>query len=155
MVVQVGDEAPDLELQDQTYKPVRLSDYRGKKNVVLVFIPLAFSPTCQAELCALRDELPTFSNDEVETVAVTCDTAATLRAWAQQQGFEFPVLSDFWPHGEVTRRYGVFDDRLGVARRATFIIDRDGIVRYSVVNEISEARDEQEYERVLAELGAA
>lgn len=154
-MVDVGDEAPDFELQDQTYKPVRLSDYRGKKSVVLIFIPVAFTRTCQAELCAIRDELPTFRSDEVETLAVTCNAAASLRVWAEQQGFEFPVLSDFWPHGEVSRLYGVFDDCLGVARRGTFIIDRDGIVRYRVVKEISEARDEQEYERVLEELGAA
>lgn len=155
MTVDVGDEAPDFELQDQTFQPVRLSDYRGKKSVVLVFYPASFTSACGAELCEIRDDLPDLRGDDVETLAVSCDTAAVHRAWAEQEGFEFPLLADFWPHGEVARRYGIFDAQLGVARRATFIIDPDGIVRYRTVNEIAEPRDQRAYVEVLRELGAA
>jgi mycoredoxin-dependent peroxiredoxin len=153
MSVDVGDEAPDFELQDQTYQPVRLSDYRGKKHVVLIFYPVTFSRICGGELCAVRDELPTFQGEEVATLAVSCDSAPVHRAWAEQEGFAFPLLADFWPHGAVAERYGVFDERIGVARRATFIIDRDGVVRHRVVNDIGEARDARAYVEVLESLG--
>lgn len=152
MTVEVGDEAPDFELQDQTRQPVRLSDYRGKKHVVVVFYPLSFTPICESELCALRDDIPTFRSDDVETLAVSCDTTAVHRAWAEQHGFDFPILADFWPHGEVARRYGVLDERTGLARRGTFIVGKDGRVKYKVVRELPDIRDQAEYLRVLAEL---
>lgn len=153
-VVEVGDEAPDFELPDQSRQPVRLSDYRGKKHVVLVFYPMSFTRVCETEMLGLRDDIGTYQNEDVAVLAVSCDSTATHREWAQQKGFDFPLLSDFWPHGEVAREYGVFSDRAGVARRGTFIIDKEGIVRFRVVNEIPEARDQQEYERVLEEIGA-
>jgi peroxiredoxin len=151
MAVEVGDSAPDFELTDQHGAPVKLSDFRGKK-VVLVFYPLAFSGVCQGELCEIRDELPRFGEDGAEILTVSVDSMFSHRAWAEQQGYEFPLLSDFWPHGQVSREYGVFDDAKGIATRGTFIIDAGGVVRWKVVNAIPDARDLDEYRKVLAEL---
>jgi peroxiredoxin len=154
MAVDVGDAAPDFELKDQHGTPVRLSDLRGE-NVVLVFYPLAFSGVCHGEMCAIRDELSDLvggdkANARVLTVSV--DSTFTHRAWSDQEGYEFSLLSDFWPHGGVAKAYGVFDENLGVATRGTFIIDKAGIVRWKVVNAIPEARDTSEYRKVLADL---
>jgi len=152
MAVEVGDRAPDFELHDQHGSPVKLSDFRGKK-VVLVFYPLAFSGVCQGELCEIRDEMPSFGGDEdVQVVAVSVDSMFSHRSWAEQQGYEFPLLSDFWPHGQVAQQYGVFDDARGIATRGTFIIDAEGVVQWKVVNAIPDARDLNEYRKVLAEL---
>lgn len=153
-VIEVGHEAPDFELPDQSRQPVRLSDYRGKKHVVLVFYPMSFTRVCETEMLGLRDDIGTYQNEDVAVLAVSCDPTATHREWAQQKGFDFPLLSDFWPHGQVAKSYGVFDERAGVARRGTFIVDDEGIVRFRVVNDIPEARDQQEYERVLKKIGA-
>ena len=152
--VQVGDEAPDFELRDSSRQPVRLSDYRGKKAVVLVFFPFAFTGICTGELCTIRDRIEDFRGDDVETLAVSVDSPAALKAFAEQEGYEFPMLADFWPHGEVARTYGVFNDAVGVAERGTFIIDRDGTVVYSVHNAIGEARDDEEYAAALEAIGA-
>jgi peroxiredoxin len=151
MAVEVGEGAPDFELVDQHGTPVRLSDFRGKK-VVLVFYPLAFSGVCQGELCEIRDDLPNFGGDDVQVVAVSVDSMFSHRAWAEQQGYQFPLLSDFWPHGQVAQQYGVFDDAKGLAVRGTFIIDAEGVVRWKVVNALPDARDLGEYRKVLAEL---
>ncbi|MGN6679681.1 MAG: peroxiredoxin [Streptosporangiaceae bacterium] len=152
MAVEVGDLAPDFELKDQHGSPVKLSDLRGKKNVVLVFYPLAFSGVCTGELCEMRDSFPEASRDDVEVLTVSVDSVYAHRAWADQEGYEFGLLSDFWPHGEVARSYGVFDDALGLATRGTFIIDKSGVVRWKVVNAIPQARDLAEYQKALAEL---
>ncbi|RFU40940.1 peroxiredoxin [Actinomadura logoneensis] len=153
MAVEVGGVAPDFELKDQHGTPVRLSDFRGGRNVVLVFFPLAFSGVCTGELCAIRDELPTLvGDDETQVVAVSVDSMFAQRAWSEQEGYEFPVLADFWPHGEVARAYGVFDEERGVALRGTFVIDREGVVRWKVVNAIPDARDLDEYRKALASL---
>jgi peroxiredoxin len=150
MAVEVGDTAPDFELKDQHGAPVKLSDFRGKKNVVLVFYPLAFSGVCTGELCAIRDELPTLGGDDVQVLAVSVDSMFAHRAWAEQESYSFPLLSDFWPHGEVAKAYGIFDDALGLATRGTFIIDTSGVVRWKVVNAIPDARDLDEYRKALA-----
>ena len=152
MSVDVGDEAPDFELQDQERSPVRLSSFRGRKHVVVVFYPMSFTPTCQGELCAIRDSLPDFDSDDVQTLAISCDSSAVHRQWAQEQGYRFPILADFWPHGEVARAYGVFDEQSGLALRGTFIVDKDGTVVYKVVNAIKSPRDLDEYRSVLAGL---
>jgi mycoredoxin-dependent peroxiredoxin len=150
MAVEVGDTAPDFELKNQHGAPVKLSDFRGEKNVVLVFYPLAFSGVCTGELCAIRDELPTLGGDDVQVLAVSVDSMFAHRAWAQQENYSFPLLSDFWPHGEVAKAYGIFDDALGLATRGTFIIDTSGVVRWKVVNAIPDARDLDEYRKALA-----
>ena len=150
-MVDVGDLAPDFELADQDRKPVRLSSLRGKK-VVLVFYPLAFTGTCQGELCAIRDSIEDFSGDDVQTLAISVDSPAVHKKWADEQGYTFPLLADFWPHGEVARSYGVLQEDLGLALRGTFILDRDGVVQYKVVNAIPDARDQDAYREVLARL---
>jgi mycoredoxin-dependent peroxiredoxin len=155
MTVQIGDQAPDFELKDQTGRPVKLSDYQGKKAVLLVFYPASFTGVCENEMCAIRDQIEVFRNDDVETLAVSVDSSPTHRRWAEEQGFEFPLLADFWPHGEVARTYGVFDEQLGVAVRGTFVIDTDGKVIYTDRNPIPEARDPETWRTALKEIGAA
>jgi peroxiredoxin len=152
MSVEVGDLAPDFELQDQNRQPVRLSSYRGKKNVVIVFYPLAFTNTCQGEMCAIRDSIADFDSDDVQTLAISVDSAATHKRWAEEQGYTFPLLADFWPHGEVAKSYGIFEEAFGIATRGTFIVDKEGKVAYKVVNAIPDARDLDEYKKVLARL---
>ena len=153
MAVEVGQEAPDFELNDQHGKPVRLSSFRGAKNVVLVFYPLAFSNVCSGELCALRDDFPEAEGDDVELLTVSVDSSYAHRVWADKEGFGFELLSDFWPHGDVARRYGVFNEDRGISVRGTFIIDKDGVVRWMVVNPTPQARDIADYRKALAALG--
>jgi peroxiredoxin len=152
MAVQVGEEAPDFELSNQFGEHVRLSAFRGEKNVVLVFYPKAFTPTCTGELCEIRDERTVFENDDTVVFGISCDTTATLKVFAAQEGYEFALLSDFWPHGDVTQRYGVFFDKGGFPLRATFIVDKQGIVRWSVVNGPGDARRTADYREALAAL---
>lgn len=152
-MVDVGDIAPDFALRDQNKELVTLSELRGRKNVVLVFYPKSFTGVCQGELCAIRDEIADFSNDEVQTLAVSVDSDAVHAQWAKEQGYAFPLLADFWPHGGVARAYGVLNEELGLAVRGTFIIDKQGVVVYKVVNAIPDARDQEEYKKVLASLG--
>ncbi|WP_371580630.1 peroxiredoxin [Streptomyces sp. NBC_01314] len=145
MAIQVGDKAPDFELRDNHGATVRLADFRGEKNVVVLFYPFAFTGVCTGELCELRDNLPKFVNDDVQLLAVSNDSIHTLRVFGEQENLEYPLLSDFWPHGEVSRAYGVFDADKGCAVRGTFIVDKEGIVRWSVVNALPDARDLNEY----------
>jgi peroxiredoxin len=152
MAVAIGDQAPDFELPDQHGTPVKLSSFRGTKNVVLVFYPLAFSPVCSGELCALREEFPEVDRDDVALLTVSVDSLFTHRAWADAEHFQFPLLADFWPHGAVAKEYGVFDEARGLAVRGTFVIDKSGAVRWSVVNPIPQARDIADYQKALAEL---
>ena len=154
MSVQIGDQAPDFELKDQTNRPVRLSDYLGKKHVVIVFYPLSFTGVCEGEMCQIRDSIETFRNNDVETLAISVDAPPTHARWAHEQGFEFPLLSDFWPHGEVASTYGVFDDAIGLALRGTFIVSKEGTVVYTDRNPVPEARDQQAWKRALKEIGA-
>jgi peroxiredoxin len=153
MAVEVGQEAPDFELKDQHGQPVRLSGFRGEKNVVLVFYPLAFSGVCSGELCALRDDFPEGDRDDVALLTVSVDSTYAHRVWADNEGFEFGLLSDFWPHGGVAKRYGVFDEDRGLSVRGTFIIDKAGVVRWKVVNPTPQARDIADYQKALAALG--
>ena len=152
MAVEIGEQAPDFELADQHGTPVKLSDFRGSKNVVLVFYPLAFSPVCSGELCAMREDFPEVNRDDVELLTVSVDHMFAHRAWAEQENFQFGLLADFWPHGAVAREYGVFDEDRGVALRGTFVIDKAGIVRWKVVNPIPQARDIADYQKALAAL---
>jgi mycoredoxin-dependent peroxiredoxin len=149
---QTGDVAPDFELRSQHGEPTQLSDFRGSKSVVVVFYPFAFSGTCTKELCEIRDDLARFQNDSVQVLAVSCDSVQTLRAFAEREGYDFPLLSDFWPHGAVARSYGVFNEKVGVAVRGSFLIDPEGVVRWSVINGIGEARDLAGYQSALAGL---
>jgi peroxiredoxin len=152
MAVEVGQHAPDFELKDQHGTPVRLSGFQGRKNVVLVFYPLAFSGVCSGELCTLRDDFPEVTGEDVELLTVSVDSTFVLRTWADRDGFAFSMLSDFWPHGAVAKLYGVFDADKGVATRGTFIIDKSGVIRWMVMNPIPQARDIAEYKKALADL---
>jgi len=146
-----GDVAPDFALKDQDKNLVRLSDFRGKK-VLLMFYPYAFSGICTPEVCEVRDRRAELLDDDTQALWVSVDSVHALRAFKAAQGLPFPLLSDFWPHGEVARTYGVFNEEAGAAVRGTFVIDREGIVRWSVVNPIGEARSADDYVKVLSEL---
>jgi len=148
--VVVGQDAPDFSLPNQNGEQVRLSSFRGTKNVLIVFYPFAFSGICTGELCAIRDDIAAFQNDDVQVLAVSCDPKYTLRAWADDQGYTFPLLSDFWPHGAVARQYGVFLPDAGMATRGSFLVDRGGVLRWAVVNGPGEARDLGAYRTALA-----
>ena len=154
MTVEVGSPAPDFTLKNQDGKEVSLADFAGDKAVLLVFFPFAFSGICTGELCSVRDDLSSFQNDDVQVVGVSCDTTWSLKVWAQQEGYEFPLLSDFWPHGAVSESYGVFSADLGFAFRGTFLIDTDGVVRFAEHNGPGEARDQQGWRDALAKLPA-
>ncbi len=160
MTVAVGAVAPDFELVDQHGTPVRLSSFRGSRDiggrdVVLVFYPWSFSSVCAGELSVLQDDVGAFVNDETALLAVSVDSKFTQRAFADQRALTFPVLADFWPHGEVARRYGVFDEGAGASLRGTFVIDREGVVRWNVLRGIGEARDAAEYKAALAALATS
>ena len=155
MSLAIGDEAPDFTLNDQTRTPVTLSDLRGQKHVLIVFYPLAFSGVCTGELCCLRDSIDSFRSDEVETFAISVDSSAATAAFAAKEGYHFPLLSDFWPHGAVADRYGVFDAEKGLATRGTFLVDKQGIVRFAETNAIPDARDQQRWRQALTDLGVA
>lgn len=148
----VGAAAPDFTLKDQNGQDVTLSQFRGDKAVVLVFYPFAFSGICTGELCEIRDNLGAFVSDDVQVLAISCDHMFSQRAWADKEGYFFPLLSDFWPHGAVAQSYGVFNERAGAAIRGTFLVDRDGVIRWTLVNEIGAARDFSGYHAALADL---
>jgi mycoredoxin-dependent peroxiredoxin len=147
-----GEEAPDFELRSQHGEPTKLSDYRGTKSVLVLFYPFAFSRICTGELCEIRDDLSMFQNDRVQILAISCDPVHSLRAFAEAEGYDFPLLSDFWPHGAAARAYGVFQERIGAANRGSFLVDESGIVRWSVVNGMGQARDLTGYKDVLSAL---
>ena len=154
MPVDVGQQAPDFTLRDQNREEVTLSSFRHRTSVLLVFYPFAFSRICTGELCQVRDELARFEQSGVQVLAVSVDSAHVLRAYAAQEGYRFPLLSDFWPHGEVARTYGVFNEISGMANRGTFLIDRAGIVRFAEVNQVGEKRDQSAWHEAMAQLPA-
>ena len=152
MTIEVGRSAPDFELTDHNGQTVRLSDYRGRRPVALVFYPFAFSGICTGELCELRDNIGLFADANVQLVGISCDPMHAQRAWAEAEKYEFPLLSDFWPHGEVAKAYGVFNDKIGFAIRGTFLLDTAGVLRWSLVNGPGEARPLSTYREALAAL---
>jgi peroxiredoxin len=152
MAVEIGKEAPDFELKDQHGNAVRLSARRGR-NVAVVFYPFTFTSVCEGELCQLRDDLSEFEDAGTDVLAVSCDSPFSQRVWAEQKGYQFPVLSDFWPHGEVARTYGAFNEDIGCANRATFIIDKDGkVVDTFATDSLRTPRDPARYRDALKAL---
>ena len=147
----LGRPAPDFVLTDTHGSPVRLTDLRGAPAVV-VFVPFAFSGICTGELCELRDNLDVFRSAGVRLVVVSCDPVHALRAWGEAEGYPFDLLSDFWPHGAAATAYGVFDAERGRALRGSFLVDADGVVRWSVVNPAGQARSLDGYRTALAGL---
>jgi mycoredoxin-dependent peroxiredoxin len=153
MTLEIGQPAPEFTLKNQYGEDVSLADFRGDKNVVLVFYPFAFSRVCTSELCDIRDQITDFSNDDTAVLAVSCDHMFSLRAFAERDNYSFGLLSDNWPHGAVSSAYGIFNEKLGCSGRATFVIDKAGVLRWQVENEIPQARNLDEYRAVLADLG--
>jgi mycoredoxin-dependent peroxiredoxin len=147
-----GENAPDFELKDQHGQRVRLSSFRGQKAVVLVFYPFAFSGVCTGELREVRDSQLSLVSDEVQLLAISCDPMFSLRAFGEHEGLEFPLLSDFWPHGEVSKSFDNFDERAGCPNRSTFIVDKTGVLRWSVRNAMPDARNLGECVNALKDL---
>ena len=153
MPVAVGQDAPEFSLQDQHGNEVTLSSFRGRDNVVLVFYPFTFTGVCEGELCRIRDDRSDFTAKKAQVVAISCDSRHAQKRWADEQGYDFPVLSAFWPHGAVARAYGVFNEALGCANRATFVIDKDGKLVDSFESpDLGTPRDQKAYDAALERL---
>ncbi|PSL57585.1 peroxiredoxin (alkyl hydroperoxide reductase subunit C) [Saccharothrix carnea] len=155
MAVEVGSPAPDFTLSDHNREVVTASSLWREKNLLVIFYPFAFSTICQDEMCLVRDDIGEYATNDVQVVGVSTDTPFALKAWAEQQGYDFPLLSDFWPHGEVAGKYGVFLEEAGIAMRGTFLVDTSGVVRFAEINGPREARDQTKWKKAVAELTAA
>ncbi|MDQ1661973.1 MAG: mycoredoxin-dependent peroxiredoxin [Blastococcus sp.] len=153
MTLSVGDSAPEFSLPDQDKQVVSLAELRGTPTL-LVFYPFAFSGICTGELCQLRDELSTYSDAGVRVVAISTDPVFSLKAFREKEGFDFPLLSDFWPHGEVAKAYGVFNEKAGMALRGTFLIDAEGTVAFAEVNQPGDARAQSDWKDAVSQLAA-
>ncbi|MGI8666989.1 MAG: peroxiredoxin [Jatrophihabitans sp.] len=151
----VGAQAPDFELRDQNNEVVRLADFGGVKAALLVFYPWAFTSICTGELGQLRDNIDAFANSEVQVLTISIDSSFTHKIFSQRDRLNFPLLADFWPHGAVAQAYGVFNSDAGVANRGTFLIDRDGVIRFSEVNEIGVGREPRDWLDAIAALAPA
>jgi peroxiredoxin len=153
MSITVGEVAPDFTLANQFGESVTLSDYRSKKNVVVMFYPFAFTGICTGELCTIRDRRADFINDDTEVLSISCDPTPSLKVFSEQENLTHNLLSDFYPHGAVAQQYGAFLEDKGFATRAAFVIDKEGVVRWAVVNGPGEARNPDDYLAALAEIG--
>jgi len=154
MALTVGTEAPDFTVKDQNNQEVTLSSFRGARHVLVVFYPFAYSSICTGELCSIQEDLDDFQNDDVQILAISADHPFALKAWAESQGFEFPLLSDFWPHGRISKAYGVFNEDHGMAVRGTFLVDKAGVVRFAEINGPGEPRDQDGWRTAMAALVA-
>lgn len=150
MALQAGSIAPNFTLTDQHGEELALSELVEESPVALVFFPLAFSGTCTNELCELRDNLEIFDDAKVRLIGISVDSTFSLKAWAAAEGYEFSIVSDFWPHGAVAREYGVFIEERGIATRATLLIGEGRRVIASFENAPGEARDLGVYREALA-----
>jgi mycoredoxin-dependent peroxiredoxin len=151
-MIEVGQEAPDFTLRDQNNEEFTLSAYRGTRAVLIVFYPLAFTGICTGELCAVRDDIGSFQNDDVQVVCISVDSVYAHKIFSQREGYEFPLLADFWPHGAVAQAYGVFNETIGFANRGTFLVDKDGIVRFAEMNQPGEGRDADSWREAIKAL---
>ena len=143
MAIGTGEQAPEFDLDEGSDRPrVRLSDFRGKRNVLLVFHPYAFTQLCTEEALDLQENLGSFQNAETDIVFVSCDTAAARQAWKQELGATYAFASDFWQHGETAKAYGVFNEETGAPIRGTFLIDKDGVVIWTLVTSPATRRTE-------------
>jgi peroxiredoxin len=141
-MIETGSEAPDFDLEVRGTERVRLADFRGKRNVLLVFHPFAFTPVCEEEARDLQENVPAFASADTDVVLVSCDSAAARKAWKEHLKLTYTLASDYWPHGEAARAYGVFDETSGAPVRGTFLIDTTGVVVWSLVNDADTRRDE-------------
>ena len=153
MTLSVGDAAPDFSLPDQDKQVVSLTDLRGTP-VLLVFYPFAFSGICTGELCQLRDELSTYTDAGVRVLAISTDPVFSLKAFKAQENFDFALLSDFWPHGAVAQAYGAFNEKAGMAVRATFLVDADGKIAFAEVNGPGDVREQSGWKQAVSSLAA-
>lgn len=153
MSLSVGDRAPEFSLPDQDKQVVSLADLRGTP-VLLVFYPFAFSGKCTGELCQLRDELADYTDAGVRVLAVSTDPVFSLKAFRDAEGLDFPLLSDFWPHGEVARAYGVFNEKAGMAVRGTFLVDAEGGIAFAEVNQPGDVREQSGWKKAVGSLAA-
>jgi len=136
MAVETGEQAPEFDLEEAWDKPrLRLTDFRGKRNVLLVFHPFAFTAVCREEALDLQANLESFHNAETDVIFVSCDSSAARQAWRHELGATYTFASDFWQHGTTARAYGVFDDESGASLRGTFLIDKNGTVIWSLVKD--------------------
>jgi peroxiredoxin len=143
VAIGTGDKAPEFDLEVSPHERVRLADFHGRSNVLLVFHPFAFTPVCEDEARDLQENLDSFRHAETEVVFVSCDTSAARSAWKAQLGAEYTFASDFWSHGEAAKAYGVFNEQNGAPVRGTFLIDKQGTIVWTLVQEdIDERRDE-------------
>ena len=152
MSLTIGQEAPNFTLTNQFGESVELASFRGKKNVVIVFYPFAFSGICTGELCSLRDDLGAYQNEGTELLAISCDPMYSLKAFGDAEGYKFNLLADFWPHGAVSKAYGVFNEDRGFSIRGTYVVDKAGVLRWQVVNGPGDARNAADYRAALAAL---
>jgi len=151
MTLSVGDAAPDFSLPDQDKQVVSLAELRGTP-VLVVFYPFAFSGLCTGELCQLRDELSVYTDAGVKVLAISTDPVFSLKAFREKEGFDFPLLSDFWPHGAVAQAYGAFNDKAGMAVRATFLVDAEGTIAFAEVNGPGDVREQSGWKDAVAQL---
>ncbi len=150
--VKVGDSAPDFALPSVSGKKISLSQFRGQKNVVLSFVPAAWTPVCSDQWPGYNIVKDLFDEHNAVLLGITVDNIPTLFAWTAQMGeLWFPVLSDFWPHGKAAAEYGVLRGD-GTSERALFVIDRKGIIRYIDVHDINKRPKLEELIRVLEKL---
>jgi peroxiredoxin len=150
--LEIGGPAPDFTLRDQFGQDVTLSSFRGSKAVAILFYPYAFSNVCTGELSGIRSRLDQFLTFDSEVLAISCDPVYSLRAFADSDGLNFPLLSDFWPHGAVASAYDVFDEAKGCARRSSYVVDKEGVLRWAVHHAMSDGRDLDEHLRQLQAL---
>ena len=151
MKIETGSEAPEFDLEVDTSQRVRLADFRGRRNVLLVFHPFAFTPVCEEEALDLQENLPAFESADTDVILVSCHSAPARRAWKEKLGLSYTLASDFWPHGAAAKAYGVFDEERGAAVRGTFLIDKGGVVVWTLVHGDNAKRTEL----VSGPLGAA
>ncbi|NYG60733.1 peroxiredoxin [Nocardioides daedukensis] len=145
----VGDVAPDFTLRDQFGQDVTLSSFIGSKAVVIFFYPFAFSGVCTGELTGIADRLDEFLTFDSEVLAISCDPIYSVRSFADSDNLNFSLLSDFWPHGEVSRAFEVFDEKKGCPRRSSYVIGKDGRITWAVHNAMADGRDLDEHLREL------
>ncbi|MGC1207572.1 MAG: peroxiredoxin [Ornithinimicrobium sp.] len=137
----LGSPAPDFTLRDQYGVTHTLSDTVADKSAMLVFFPFAFSGICTGELLEIQLNIDRFVNESVQVIGISCDASPALKSWASIEGYRFPLLSDFWPHGQVAQAYGVFFEEAGMALRGTFLVDSSMTVRWSLIQGPGENRD--------------
>lgn len=151
-MLSIGANAPDFTLRNVDLSKVSLGDLLGKKSLI-VFVPFPFTGVCSAEVCALRDDLVSLTALDANVIVITCDPVPSNARWAAENELDFPVLSDFWPHGRIAAAYGAFNEKLGVPTRVTYVLDEAGVVQDVISSpDLGAAREHELYAKALAEI---